>query len=291
MKRILVLILVLSTAVYSQDKSDLKLTGTLSLDSKLAINEMNFQNYFNDEQNNAEKKSPYLAAALSFVLPGAGEYYSENYLKSAIFLAAEVTAITVGLIYDKKGDDQTISFQNYANQHWSAKRYAEWTVVNAQNINSSVDPSQYNVFKSDGSVNWSELNRLENAIGSFYSHRLDRYGEQQYYEMIGKYQQFYQGWEDADPTLTTYEDIKERLSSSPSMFIYYSGERGKANDFYSAAHTAVLVVVANHILSALDAAWSASRYNKNLELSTEVKKFDLGFRTIYYPRLNLQYRF
>lgn len=294
MKRILFLILVFSGLIYSQEKSDLKLTGSLSLDSKLAISEMNLQNYFNDEQNGVEKKSPYLAVALSAILPGAGEFYTENYLKTAIFVAAEITAITVGLIYDKKGDDQTIVFQNYANSHWNTAKYAQWTIDNLQHLNEQMEnnlrASDYaNLFydAERTKVNLAVLNKLENDIGGWYSHRLPQKGDQQYYEMIGKYPQFNVGWDD-------YADGERPFIYGDPLtenFKYYSGERGEANDFYSVAHTAVLVVVANHILSALDAAWSASRYNKNLEASAEVKKFDLGFRTIYYPQLNLQYRF
>ena len=74
-------------------------------------------------------------------------------------------------------------------------------------------------------------------------------------------------------------------------FLYYSKERGKANDFYNVASTAVIVIVSNHILSALDAAWSAASFNKDLNISSEIKKVDFGFRTFYYPQLNLQYSF
>jgi hypothetical protein len=44
-------------------------------------------------------------------------------------------------------------------------------------------------------------------------------------------------------------------------FQFYSGERGKANDFYNTASTFVVIAIANHILSAVDAAWSTSSFN------------------------------
>src|SRR2546426_12086950 len=39
-----------------------------------------------------KKKSPWLGALLSGLLPGAGEFYGKNYLKAGIFLGAEVLA-------------------------------------------------------------------------------------------------------------------------------------------------------------------------------------------------------
>lgn len=268
------------------------LSGSLSLDSKISFDRS--EKIYKDVTKNINdnKKSPLLAGVLSFVVPGAGEFYSESYIKSAIFVAVEAAAITIGLIYDKKGNDQTDFFQNYANEHWSATRYAEWTVKNASSINNEItDVSQYKVFNANGTVNWSELNRLENAIGQYYSHRLPIYGEQQYFELIGKYPQFYQGWDDADMSLVSYDEIKQKLTDGGTKFTYYSDERGKANDFYNIASKAVIVVVVNHIISALDAAWSAHGYNSKLEMHASIEKYNTGFNTVYYPQLNLQYSF
>lgn len=290
MKKFFLFLLISSQIVTAQNKNDEKLSGLLYADSKIAFN-----NSFDAAKQNSsllmdERKSPFLAAALSFVLPGAGEFYSGSYIKTAAFIAVEAAAITVGLMYNKKGDDQTNFFQSYAESHWSVQRYAQWTLDNATSINSNVYPSKYNVF-NNGKINWDELNRLEGDLGSYYSHRLAYHGEQQYYEMIGKYQQFYHGWDDADPSLNSYDQIKAKLDAGGTKFMYYSKERGMANDYYNIASKAVIVIVANHIISALDAAWTASRYNKNLEISAELKKFDLGYSTLYYPQLNLRYNF
>ena len=264
------------------------LSGSLNLDSKISFDKSEKFSKDNIKNINENIKSPLLAGALSFVVPGAGEFYSESYIKSAVFVAIEATAITIGLIYDKKGNDQTDFFQNYANQHWSVERYAKWTVKNASSINNEItDVTQYKVFYSNGTVNWQELNRLENAIGKYYSHRLPYYGEQQYYELIGKYPQFNVGWDDFGDENTPFvygDPLTEK-------FHYYSEERGKANDFYNIASKAVIVVVVNHIISALDAAWSAHGYNSNLQMHASIEKYNTGFKTVYYPQLNLQYSF
>ncbi|MCX7875836.1 MAG: hypothetical protein N2321_06670 [Melioribacteraceae bacterium] len=237
----------------------------------------------------AKKKTPIIAAGLSFVLPGAGQFYSERYLKSAVFLAIELSSIIVGLHYDKKGDDQTTYFQNFANQHWSVERYAKWTLKNANKINNAVNPNDYKIFEN-GKINWNELNRLERAIGSYYSHQLPYFGEQQYYELIGKYPQYNVGWDDFGDENTPFEYDPTRKNLTPK-FIFYSIERGKANDYYNYAAKAVIVIIVNHFISALDAAWSAHNFNKDLDINLSLEKFNNKFSFNYYPQLNLQYKF
>lgn len=287
MKRMFVIILLFGQFLYGQENQNGKFTGQLFFDSKIIYLESASNIKLQDQSLDSQKKSPLLSGVLSLAIPGAGQFYSERYLKSILFIAAEVAAITVGLIYDKKGDNQTISFQNFALAHWDVKRYARWTIKNASSINPMVNVSEYNVFDINGNVIWSELNRLESAIGKYYSHRLAPFKDQQYFEMIGKYPQFNVGWDDFgdENTPFTYGD------PLTANFLYYSKERGKANDFYKVASTTVIVIITNHVLSAIDAAWSAANYNKDLVISSEIKKVDFGFRTFYYPQLNLQYNF
>lgn len=284
--------LVLSHLKFSNAKVNEKndqLSGSLNVDSKIAFNHS--EKIVGDDSKNfdGQKKSPWFAAALSFGVPGAGEFYSESYIKAAVFVAIEAASIVIGLKYNTKGDDQTTLFQNYADAPtgWSVDRYAKWTVQHAKSINSDVDPTKYQVFQN-GKVNWNELNKLESAIGQYYSHQLPKYGEQQYYELIGKYQQFNVGWyqfgDDVNKSYTYGDPLVPQ-------FHEYAVMRGQANDYYDVAAKAVVVIVVNHIISAADAAWSASRYNKDLEMHASIEKFNYGFNTVYYPQLNLQFRF
>ncbi|MEK7671576.1 MAG: hypothetical protein AAB344_05080 [Bacteroidota bacterium] len=149
------------------------------------------------------------------------------------------------------------------------------------------------LFKPGGApweqVNWNVLNEMERAIsltqeGKYYSHTLPPYGEQQYYELIGKYKQFNQGWDDA-PTTYTYPD------PVTTKFDYYAGERGKANDYYSTATTYVTVAVVNHVLSALDAAWTASTHNHNIHASMQMQTVPTQFGFARVPVARVEYSF
>ncbi len=210
------------------------------------------------------RKSPWVAAGLSVLVPGSGEFYAQSYWKAAAFFAIEVAAWALAYTYDKKGDKQTDYFQDFANVHWNVNRYAQWTLDNGNAINPTVDLAPYRDPATgiivNGTVNWGKLNHLESALGNWYSHNLPPYGEQQYYELIGKYEQFYQGWDDANYSLPGYYDVA-KANLSPE-FQWYAGERGKANDYYSKASTFIAVAIVNHVISAIDAAWTAGSYNK-----------------------------
>ena len=202
-------------------------------------------------------RSPWLAAGLSALLPGAGQFYSGSYLRSATFLAAEAALWTGYLIYNSKGDRQTNDFQNYADQRWSVVEYANW--INTFNPDAPVIHINSNTALSPWQrVDWNELNAAERAVGQklqIFTHWLPPHGEQQYYELIGKYAQYNPGWDDADRSHISSDNVSPHFHS-------YSLLRGKANDYYDAASTLMTIVFVNHVLSTIEAAWTAARQNR-----------------------------
>ena len=134
MKSFILIIFIITVPInlFSQENEKYYLTGNLSSDAKQLLH--NFDEPTNPQilLSSQNKKSPVLAGVLSLLIPGAGEIYSEEYLKAGIFLAIEAAVITTAVIYDGKGDDKTTEFQNYADDYqnpehnWSVVRYAEW---------------------------------------------------------------------------------------------------------------------------------------------------------------------
>lgn len=255
--------------VLRNDAPEVKLSGNARIDFSAP---RDFPALFQEgtpEASVPSRKSPWLAAGMSVAVPGAGEFYSESYLKSALFLAAEAALWVLAYSYDHKADRQTDFFQNYANAHWSVVDYANFAVnlapggaANYPGLiipNTQGDPPWMR-------VNWSVLNRMESDIGAttagmYYSHVLPQYNSQQYYELIGKYPQFNQGWDDVQGKPFTYGN---QLSAE---LLYYSGERGKANTYYTTASTFVAIAFVNHVVSAVDAALTAGSYNRGLHAS------------------------
>lgn len=219
-----------------------------------------------DGRGSNGKKSPFLAAALSIVLPGAGEVYAESYWLAALFAGCEATALVLNLRYNKKGDDQTLLFEQYADAHWSLVKYAEWLNANAKTFPGGENTKPITIDPDESlpdwqRVNWDELHAVESAVPVF-SHRLPAHGEQQYFELIGKYDQYAFGWD--DKTAGYYRDKSPR-------FLEYAVMRGDANSFYDTATMWINLLMLNHVLSAVDAAWAAARFNKAVEMHSSVR--------------------
>ena len=290
MKKILFLLLLFPITLYmtglsyaQSGEKNIKLTGNLFLDSKISLAKFNEDNIISKYEI-AQKKSPIKSALFSLAIPGAGQFSNGDYWLSAVFIVAEAAFITTAVIYNNKGNNQTNFFQNYADQHWSVKTYAQWTINHLQYLNSSLDPANYHVFDNNGNVIWSELNRLETDIGDGYSHNLPPHGEQQYYELIGKYPQYSHGWDDANQNDTDFHILS-------TEFLYYSDQRGEANDLYRVSARAVALIYINHIISALEAAWGAARFNRNLSVNMRINALNLAYRVEYIPTLNIKLSF
>lgn len=218
------------------------------------------------------EKSPYLGALMSAVVPGSGEFYAKSYLKSAIFFAAEVTLWSLYAINRSNGDSRTNDYEAIANDNWNLKKYAQWLKDNnfdgAQSLNiPNNDPVA-------GTSEWDALRYQVNDVERInFSHTLPRFGDQQYYEVIGKYQSFVAGWSYSDVNAVNKNNY---LSYRPSQIDDYMGVRQDANNFYDNASLMSNLVIANHLLSAADAAWTVSMFNKEIKMHTSVE-----LRSIY----------
>jgi hypothetical protein len=238
------------------------------------------------------EKSPWLAGLLSAAVPGAGEFYSGSYIKAGVFFGIEVASWAISISYNRKGDRQTEFYKAYADAHYSPIRYAEWLYKYVDQINPAIDKGQYDLFNEQydpnsgapfSYLNWTQLNRMEYAVGDGFTHRLPVYGEQQYYELIGKYKQFSKGWDD--------EPDEFDHTTPEAKYYYYAEQFNLADKYYINAGRWVTVIVANHVLSALDAAWSASRHNRALhaDLNIRMEPSPIGFVPV--AQATLQYTF
>ena len=270
--------------IFGQSDIDNKigLTGSLYADSKIIQD-----NYFELSKNSMaddlpSKKSPVLSGVLSALIPGAGQIYNEDYWIAAAFVVVEAALVTTAVVYDNKGDDQTTYFENYADDYtnpdhnWSVVKYAQW--LNDFH-DGTIDINPDESLPPWERVDWNQLNDAE--IGS---HHLAPYGEQQYYEMIGKYHQFASGWNDFNPNQSSTDPIS-------SNFLYYSDLRGQANDYYNTASTAIVGIYINHLLAAAEAVWGANRFNDKIAINLRVEPYNFASGTELVPTLKMKFSF
>ena len=86
--------------------------------------------------------------------------------------------------------------------------------------------------------------------------------DRDYYENIGKYDQFAGGWDGIlDNYIIQFKDVgdtTEIIITSPIKNNYLS-QREKSNDYLNMASYAVSAIMFNHILSAFEAVWTSTR--------------------------------
>jgi hypothetical protein len=208
-------------------------------------------------------KSPMQAFAMSLLVPGAGQYYvqSSKY-KVGAFIATDLLLWTGYIVYHGKGVDQEDKYRAYANDNYSWQTFIEW---------------------------W---NQLDTTIQNDYSHTMpwDSVNNRpifnhEYYENIGKYDQFQVGWPDG-----LNNPPNDSLDwQSPERNTYLDMRR-KANDYFSNATTAAMVSVANHIVSAFDAAIGAKRFNRaSKQYSMTIKSKQIQGRTVPFLVLSAKF--
>lgn len=198
-------------------------------------------------------KSPKIALLSSAVIPGLGELYAKSYIMSLVFVGLEATLWGMYFKYIDQGEKLEKEFQAFADTYWSREQYEQWITGPGSDISKT--------------------------------HELPETNTQQYYEMIGKYDQFFRGWDDSDVYSYGGERSPQRLK--------YMDMREDSNIELKNATTMASVVILNHIVSAVDAAWCTYRYNKNY--AKKNKGAALHIDTIkrdrmLYPALSLNVR-
>ena len=206
------------------------------------------------------KKNPKAAFLFSATVPGAGQVYAKSYIKAAVFLAVEAAAWTFYVAKTNDGHDIEDEFHAYADEHWSETEYWRWI-----SHHSGIAFSEEN------------MEALRSWEGQSFSHGLHRDKDQQYFEMIGKYHQFSWGWDDfrEDNSITaTDEEITHQYNLTKELNEnrrYYETRRNASNDAFKKATTGATIAVMNHLLSAIDAAWTTTKYNRRVDVSLHVE--------------------
>ncbi len=248
----------------------------------------------------AGEKTVKKAVLFSALVPGSGQFYAKSYIKSAVFLAAEIGAWAVNISYTKKGDQKDSEFKDYANSHWSEYRY--WSYVNYYAIEqlgySQQELYQYQQEPAPNGGDWylideqyfnahrSEIvSRLREVEQSGFSHQLPSSKTQQYYEMIGKYpHQFGASWDDANFN-TTYSGPDNITSRND----YYTEMREDSNRLYNVAQYALMAVLVNHVISAVDAGFTTRSYNRR-HLRMEMSYDNLRYKGEYVNMMGVNLR-
>ncbi len=254
-------------------------------------------------------RSPGIAAVFSAIVPGAGEFYAESYWRSALFFVAEVALWATAIHYQNKGRQGERDFVTFADglapngpgfandgiARWDAVRFAERMseiYTTERFLNSGLVPNANQIRQVAAELGTPQrLNEIRNRDYRFLnaferiavsadrnatlSHTLPPYGDQQYYELIGKYSEYAIGWYDYDVTR-----MNNRFEIHSAVYLQYASMRGMANQNLKTASNFFSLVVLNHALSALDALIATNQYNDRIRTSLQFQQ-DAATQTIY----------
>ncbi|MFC1682909.1 hypothetical protein ACFL0G_01710 [Candidatus Zixiibacteriota bacterium] len=223
-------------------------------------------------------KSPGKALLLSAVLPGAGEFYGGAWKRGAIFSAAEVASWTWYFTQHSSGKDKESEYMDFADVEWDEPTYKWW----------------YNNW-----LKWyEEQGGSEDEFAHLFTHHLPDQVDSDYYEMIGKYDQFSIGWV-ADTTKYLWQEF----APNDTIWIHgqkygfdatsyniargadgratinrdkYADMRGDANTLLKRATWGISAALFNHVISALDAALVAKAFNRRI------------LEEAHYPKLRME---
>jgi hypothetical protein len=124
--------------------------------------------------------------------------------------------------YSNQGGKKNDAFEAYADAHWDSTR---WNL----HYDQTTDPN---------------------------THQLPSTKTQQYYEMIGKYNQFWTGWDDSQGSSVKLTPNRK----------HYEDMRRDSNAAYKRASNCAMLVLANHVLSSLEAGWSIHKANRKIQI-------------------------
>jgi len=222
-----------------------------------------------------ETKSPRRAFLYSLLVPGLGQLYAGNKLKAALFFVADVAAWGGYLSFRANGHDQEDAFRAYADLHWFEQPYWD-SLLSVRSI----------AKWQDGDVFPHHIPYEVTAAGDTVALK-----NLEYYENIGKYQQFIWGWDDLAQISSSAAEPEDNYSSAHQGV--YVVMREDANKQFDRATTMAIVSIANHLISAFDAAMTARRHNRSTE---QARKLDVDLKLVTHDRtampwVNVAYRF
>ncbi|MFQ5677264.1 MAG: hypothetical protein ACE5G1_15330, partial [bacterium] len=219
--------------------------------------------FSNSSTGNPGQKSVGKAVLFSIAVPGAGQFYSGSPLKGIAFLVIEVAALSGYFHFQGRGNDIESSFEADADQLWNEDAYWNWMSQISQ-------------------IPRSEMDALREFEHANFSHFLPENKNQQYYENIGKYNQFIMGWQDfreeiLDTSTFTFAHYQSgRFAGQDLLTISaqrnaYTELRKDANDNFKKATNLATITFFNHVLSALDAGLTTRRFNRKVQASLRIR--------------------
>jgi len=217
----------------------------------------------------------------SLILPGAGQWYNKSPAwKIGLFAGIEAASIFSGLQWKKKAEDIRLQYEIFADQNWDLETWVFNTlntpIGNYADVHINGTHKLTLVLSGSLAVqygNYVSSDSLENNAHWVYTNEVSVLRDRDFYENIGKYDQFVGGWIDCYGLANNqlWFEVEKDVGDSTEIIIStpnkenYVNQRGRSNDYLNMAKYAVSAVMFNHVISALEAVWSTQIRNRTKE--------------------------
>lgn len=247
-------------------------------------------------------KSPRRAFIQSLLIPGWGQWYNGSRWKPFLFAGIEVAGWAGWSNFRSSGNEKEDEYRDFADAHWDSAAYffglknifpgdsiifpanrpPDYT-SNFPNDNRYLDTTKYIMREDQG------LTLRVFSHHAYFDADGRRVEENTYYENIGKYDQFQYGWWGY-----TEDQEGDSLAGNANRLTYVR-MRDQANREFNKASRVLILTMANHLVSAFEAALGAKRYNRALDqfggIETELRLTNSTSVDRLSPTLTVRYRF
>jgi hypothetical protein len=220
-------------------------------------------------QDSGKGRNVGLKVLASAVLPGTGEALM-GYKRGYFLMAADIFAWTQVYKNDKDGDDMLDAYYDYADAHYDDRRLVQaYTSATAnpyadlgdfwqeRRVGSEGLGGKYFLDDQDNAIIINDIDELHN-LPLYVTKQEDR---REYYENLGKWDQFVFGWDDftrpestigANPTYNLKDLSQPAVSRNRET---YRSMRKESNDSYKARDRWLYVNIGLRLFSVVETAW------------------------------------
>ena len=204
----------------------------------------------------------------SLIIPGWGQLSKNDPMwKPLLFFGIELLAINSTLEYRKKSESIRFDFENFADNHWSLNRwYNNTKIIFPNKWNEIIIGTHKLGLVIDG--NYYYTDNLESLVQQYSWSDILVVRDRDFYENIGKYDQFVGGWDDEydDPFDSEGNWYSQKKGNVESIILtkrknYYRNLRYDSNRYSHYARYAISAIMINHLISGIETVLNSTPDN------------------------------
>ena len=235
---------------------------------------------------------PAKAMFKSLLIPGWGQAQNNDYWwKSALLAAVDVLGIFSSIKLTNEAENIRRDFERYGDDHWTLERWYNNTRLIFPNSWKNILIGTHNLSLNING-NYYFTDELNDLIETHGWNAISVIRDRDFYENIGKYDQFVGGWDDEydNPYDSKGNWYTIKKGNVESIILtknknYYRDLRYDSNQLKHYSRYAITAIMFNHIISGLDAAIVSNKNNNfpNVHLNySSINKSGVGGVQITY---------